>query len=360
LGIMEDALQSFFEQNPVDSVSALASLQPKTRHIVVASSLDRLEEKLAKAGVHLPTAQTIVSEVAAKRNSYFALSKLIVAQVGPQQAQSAVCVFRETNPQNTDLLCLVAETRFEGSFYELQEQIRSESMAAIKKLASKLPASITRYHAFTDLSITQFNNLKSVKGYSEFDSMIRKAIAIKEQVVSTLSKKTDPFVVKLFKNGITSYTGRTKVEVLENVDSMKVRDYCSYLVRRLNVKSSDQPTLVDTLSMASFIEKTTWKELDFQFKPTGSGSATMAAVNAYLDPNTGKVEFVNWVIEAAFEIGPDIIVSTETRSWFFGLFSETKTIYTKRPAEISQETIKYLFDFFKASAFDKIRALRKV
>ena len=359
LGIMEDALQNIFEEYPINEGSA--SMQTKARHVVVASSLDRLEEKLTRAGVHAPTAQTIASEVVAKRGQYFTLTKLLSAEVGPQQAQTAICVFRETSAQNTDLLCLIAETAYEGSFADKTDQIRSQSIQAIKQVASKLPSSITRYHAFTDLSITQFNNLKSLQANSLFDSMIRKAIAIKDQVVNNLSQqKNDPFLVKLFKNGIMSYTGNTKVEVLENVETGKLRDYASYLAGQLNIPTANRPLFVDNLYMSSFIDKNEWKELNFQFKPAGTGSASMVTVTSYLDSATGKVEFVNWKIFAAFEIGSDYIVSTIRHSSLFGLFSSTTYQITKRPPEIDQRTIEYLFSFFKAAAFDKIRALRKI
>ena len=357
LGTMEDALLNVFEENPTQ---ASISLNTNVKHFTLASTVEELNSKLIEKGVHEATAQEITDLVASKQDLFFHLTKLISKQLNAGLDQTTICVFKIAKGGSNDLLCFVAETKFEGNFAELVEQIKASVLSAIKRVIAKLPASIIKYHAYTRFSLSEFFRLKSAKTQADLDKMLKEAVGTKDQVVYELNqKKGDPFLAKLFKNGITSYTSSAIVEGLEGVELNMLTEYSKYLADKMNIPASARPTFMDQLYLSSITDKNEWKEFEFMYK-LNSGTAKYVSVMSVLDSNTNTLDFLNSDIKAGFELGPDVIISTKRRSSFFGLFSKTTIEITKRPAELTMQSIELLFKFFKVAAFEKFRAFRKV
>lgn len=65
-------------------------------------------------------------------------------------------------------------------------------------------------------------------------------------------------------------------------------------------------------------------------------------------------------IRAGFEMAPDVILSTSSKSSWFGLFSKTTVKIVKKPAELTQSSIQLLFKFFKVSALEKFKKFRNI
>jgi hypothetical protein len=354
---MQDALLNVFEENPT---LAAVTLNTNVKHFTLTCSVEQLNSKLTEKGVHQATALEITDAVASKQDIYFHLTKLISKQLEAGLDQTTICVFKVGKANSNDLLCFVAETKFEGNFADLVEQIKASVLNAIKRVIAKLPASIIKYHAYTRLSLSEFFRLKSAKTQADLDKMLRDAVGTKDQVVYELNqKKNDPFLAKLFKNGITSYTSSAVVESLEGVELSMLTEYSKYLADKMNIPANARPTFMDQLYLSSITDKNEWKEFEFMYK-LNAGTAKYVSVMSVLESNTNTLDFLNSDIKAGFELGPDVIISTKRRSSFFGLFSRTTIEITKRPAELTMQSIELLFKFFKVSAFEKFRAFRKI
>jgi hypothetical protein len=358
LGTMADALLNVFEENPV---AATVSFETKANHFTVSATVDQLAEKLIAKGIHATLAKQISTEVSAKDGMFFHLTRLLSKEISTGVDQSAICVFKKSiRSEQRDLLCFSAETKFEGNFAEVVESIKASILGAFKKLISRLPSSIINYHAYTKLNLSEFFRLKSAQTQADLDKMLRDAVGSKDQVVYELNqKKNDPFIAKLFKNGITSYTSSAVVESLEGVEVDFLSEYTDFLADKMSIPANARPTFKDQLFLSSITDKNEWKEFEFLFK-LNSGTAKYVSVMSVLDSRTNTLDFLNSDIKAGFELGPDVIISTKRRSYFFGLFSSTTIEITKRPAELTMQSIELLFKFFKVAAFEKFRAFRHI
>lgn len=355
---MSDALLGIFE--PQSALQASAVLDANVKYFTLSSTLEELKNALVGKGLNEEIAEQLNQKIATKQDQLFRVSGFVSKEVSTGLYNSALCVYKISSGESRDLLCFTAEVKFEGALAERLTQIKASILAALKNVIAKLPASIRKYHSFTKLSLLQFFRLKSAQTQADLDRMLRDAVGTKDQVVYELNQKQgDPFLAKLFKNGITSYTSSAVVESLEGVELGMLNEYSVYLADKMNIPGHARPTFMDQLYLSSITDKNEWKEFEFMYK-LNSGTAKYVSVMSVLDSNTNTLDFLNSDIKAGFELGPDVIISTKRRSSFFGLFSSTSIQITYRPAELTMQSIELLFKFFKVAAFEKFRAFRHI
>ena len=112
------------------------------------------------------------------------------------------------------------------------------------------------------------------------------------------------------------------------------------------------------MQLAAFGSLGDWKSIDFIFK-NFAGTAKYINVMCATDRSVRESDFLIADVQASFELGPDIIVTTSTSKALFGLISWTTVKIVQRPAEISENTIRPLFNFFKLAAFEKFITFRQ-
>jgi hypothetical protein len=355
---MSDALLGIFEnQNALQSQTLL---DVNAKYFTLSSTPEDLKSGLVAKGINEEIAAQVSQKIATKQDKLFRTSGFVSKEVSVGVFHSVLCIYKISSGESRDLLCLTAEVKFEGALVEKLTLIKASILAAVKKVIANLPANIRKYHSFTKLSLLQFFRLKSAQTQAELDRMLRDAVGTKDQVVYELNQKRgDPFLAKLFKNGITSYTSSAIVESLEGVELDMLNDYSVYLADKMSIPAHARPTFMDQLYLSSITDKNEWKEFEFLYK-LNAGTAKYVSVMSVLDSNTNTLDFLNSDIKAGFELGPDVIISTRRRSSFFGLFSSTSIQITYRPAELTMQSIELLFKFFKVAAFEKFRAFRHI
>jgi hypothetical protein len=202
--------------------------------------------------------------------------------------------------------------------------------------------------------------VQSAQTQASLDKLIKEAAANKNQAVIDLNqKKGDPFLAKLFKNGLTSYTSTATVEAMEGIDADMLTEFSNYLADSLKIAAGARRDFMDQMSISAFADKNDWKEFAFIFK-LNAGTAKYVSVLSVLDSKTNTLDFLVCDIKSGFELAPDVIISTHTKSSFFGLFKSTKVVITRRPAELTMESIELLFKFFKVSALEKFALYRNI
>jgi hypothetical protein len=180
----------------------------------------------------------------------------------------------------------------------------------------------------------------------------------KDKVIYELNNnKKDPFLAKLFKNGLSSYSSSALVESVEGVDVNMLTKYAKYLAGKFAIPAQSSAEFHDQMFLSSITDKNEWKEFSFVFK-LNSGTAKYVSVMSVLDSKTNTLDFMNCDIKAGFSLASDVIISSSTKKRFFGLFSKTQFKITKRPAELTMRSIELLFKFFKVSALTKFKAFR--
>lgn len=169
----------------------------------------------------------------------------------------------------------------------------------------------------------------------------------------------DPFLAKVMKNGFKSYQSTAKVEFLSGVNTMYVDGYIGFLATQLGVPANRIESFKADMELATFVDRTTWKEVDFLFN-LGKGQAKFVTVLTALNPEGTMLDFIVADIGATFEIGDDVFISTSTKSSFFGLFSKTKLKIKKVPTVMTQKSIELIFRYFKSIAFEQFAKFRGI
>lgn len=212
-----------------------------------------------------------------------------------------------------------------------------------------------RYQSYSNMKA-----LGSAQTQASLDKLIKEAAANKQQAVYDLNqKKGDPFLAKLFKNGLSAYTSTATIEAMEGIDVNMLTEFSNYLADNLRIAAASRREFMDQMSISAFADKNDWKEFAFIFK-LNAGTAKYVSVLSILDERTNTLDFLVCDIKSGFELAPDVIVSTHTKSSFFGLFKSTKIVVTRRPAELTMESIELLFKFFKVSALEKFKQFRNI
>lgn len=171
--------------------------------------------------------------------------------------------------------------------------------------------------------------------------------------------KKDPFVSKLFSNGLKKFESSAKVEFIQQVDANELSGFANYLAQSLRVPSAKRRSFIETIEASIWIDLNDWKEISFVFD-MGKGTAKFISVVAAINTRTNKIDFLLSDVKSTFEIGDDIFVSTYTKKSFFGLFGKTSIKIKKVPAKMTQKSIELIFKFFKIVAFERFAQFRQI
>ena len=196
--------------------------------------------------------------------------------------------------------------------------------------------------------------------FDQFRETLSASAAQKDKAWQDLyNKQGDPFVAKLFKNGITHFSSSTSLEADEGVEKKDLDEYCNHVVGKLGVPAGDRPSVIGEMKLAALSTEGETKIMSAVFKSGPGGSGRFVTILSAKDKVTKEYDFVLINVQASFEIGPDIIAVTVQKSALWGLIRWKETHYIKRAAEISEETINLVFDFFKFAAFEKLKDFLK-
>ena len=218
----------------------------------------------------------------------------------------------------------------------------------------------TFYPAGSNKILKRPFSLGSSTTFAQFRETLAASSAQKAQAWEEIYKrKDDPFVVKLFRNGITHFSHSASLQADEGVEKKDLDAYCNHVVDRLGVPQEARPELIKEIKLASMAENAQTQIISAVFPSGAQGHGRFVTIMAAKDYETKEYDFVIINIMATFEIGPDIIAVTVNHSALWGLIRWQEIKYIKRAAEISQETVGLVFDFFKFAAFDKFKEFLK-
>lgn len=193
---------------------------------------------------------------------------------------------------------------------------------------------------------------------SAVDAAIKDTVNQKGAAQQDLNaNKADPFVAKLFTNGLTKFESASSVQYLQKVPHGALDNFVNYLVRMLGVPADKQVDFKDTIHASAYMENNEWKEFDFIYRQNGTGGAKYSSILVFNIDGTA-FDFLIADVKATFELGDDIFVSTSTKSKFFGLSSKTEVQIRKVPAVMTQKSIDLIFKFFKIVAYDSFAKFR--
>jgi len=355
---MPEALKETFKQSILDKLPRDVKISSK--YFTATTEWYKTESTLVQNGVNANLAKFYSGKITVSGDIYLRSSGIRVQRLTAKTYTSAVCLYRK-NDKKVDLFCMNAN--LELSADKDESDIVLSLLFAMKKESEKVPTELAKFHVFTSLGMVAKaakSNLKSAQTQKELDDILKTTINGKDAAMIDLNQnKNDPFVAKLFRNGLDSFRSTTVIESLEGVEASMLMEYANFLADQLKIPGNARGDFLTQLEISAYTDKNEWKEFDFLFK-LNSGTAKYVSVMSVTDPASGNLDFLVSDIKSGFELGPDVIISTHTKSKFFGLFSSTKIVITKRPAELTQKSIELLFKFFKVVAFEKFAQFRKI
>ena len=349
--------QVFAAEYTSDQLLFQGRMKTAAKTFSFTSSPVALKRELINRGISGYIADNIALNVVEPVVGEFKASKIVSWMQSEYATVSAVCIYRATIQKfNVDFTCVVGTAIHDSAIdREAIEAVKRIVYTEMKETAFNLNL---KYHVFTEKSLEQFSSLKSDKTQADLGQLMKNEAGQREQVVYELNaNKNDPFIARLFKNGLTHFTSSAVIESIEGVDTPYLTEFSHYLADKLTLPGAMRNSFIDQLYLASISDRSEWKDISFVYK-LNVGEAKYMSVMTVTDEPSNTMDFVVCDIKAGFQMAPDIIVSTVKKSSFFGLFSSTSIRIDRRPAELTDKSIDLLFKFFKVSAFDKFRQFR--
>lgn len=138
-----------------------------------------------------------------------------------------------------------------------------------------------------------------------------------------------------------------------------LEEYANFLADSILIPASSRSAFIDSMIASSFADRGEWTEFEFLYK-VNAGTAKYVSVISNFNMDANTMDFLVCNIGNGFSMAPDVIITTHTKSKFFGLFSKTTIKTIAKPAELTQRSIELLFKFFKVAAFEKFAAFRNI
>lgn len=349
--------QVFATEHPADQLLFEGNIKTAAKHFSFTSTQVAFKREIVSRGMSAYLADNLALTITEPIVGEFKATRIVSWMQSEFGSVSAVCIYRGTSQKfNVDFICVVG-TAIHDSAQDKDsiEAVKRIIYTEMREIAMNLNL---KYHVFTEKNLEQFSALKSAKTQADLGVMMKAEAGKRDEVVYELNaNKNDPFIARLFKNGLTHFTSSAVIESIEGVDSPYLTEFSHYLADKLNLPAHIRTPLIDQLYLASISDRSEWKDIAFTYK-LNIGEAKYMSVMTVTDEPSNTMDFVVCDIKAGFQMAPDILVSTVTKKSFFGLFSSTSIRIDRRPAELTDKSIDLLFKFFKVSAFDKFRQFR--
>lgn len=356
-GSTNDAFKETFMH--FEDLSSLGA-SPKiidTTTLMFTVAYDELAERLIFEGVHHSLADLLVAATNNDlKDTFIRKTGIQTFKIEENAIQMVACVYRTAAQNKLDFVCLAAQSKV--TLANTLAVIGAMKIKLMKRLATHF-SRFRSLHAFSASGFNQMRGLGSAETQNKLTDFLEESQKGKAAAYTALyEKKDDPYTVKLYKNGLTSFSQSASVESLEGVESNMFNEYFEHLTNQLAIPADTKPDFLIEMQLATMGSRGEWKSIDFIFK-NSKGTAKYINVMCATDSRSGEADFLIADVQASFELGPDIIVTTSTSKALFGLISWTTVKIVKRAAEISEETIQILFNFFKLAAFEKFIAFRR-
>jgi hypothetical protein len=174
---MAEALLGMFETTSL--ADAQSSLDASARYFTAHVSLVQLKDVLIKQQVHEDLAQKLTLALVDAQDDRFHSTNLIVSEISTGVYQAAVCIFKNFADNIKDFICFTADVKLSADRIDQASFVKQAVLTALKNLVAHLPSRIIKYHAFTHLSLNQFNSLKSAQTQSDLNKMLKEALGEK-------------------------------------------------------------------------------------------------------------------------------------------------------------------------------------
>ena len=353
-----EALDASFLKIKSDKSRSLGEMP--IRFITFSANNEKLFETLMVHKLPTKLASLVVSSVESNlKDTFIRTTGIITSDASETITQKIVCAYRTGKDSANDYICLFAQIHVPAALKKTLKDLVLKMEVTMKKFAESLPTRLRNLHAFTTKGFDKLRGLGSAESQAKLTEFLNESAKNKDDAYQTLRKnENDPFVAKLFKNGLTHFTSSASVDSLEGVERALLQDYYTHLIQKMGIPENTQGDFRMEMELAALGSRGEWKSVDFLYK-NAKGSAKYVNVMCSYDDRLDEADFLIADVQATFELGPDLIVSTSTKSSFFGLFSKTSVKLIYIPAELTEKSIQLIFEFFKLAALEKFTAFRR-
>lgn len=177
----------------------------------------------------------------------FKKSDLITRRIFDDLFEMSVCFYQQASETKLDLICIIGRGIFSARSEEAAQAAWINIYSGMKNKAFSLPQAVLSLTVFqrAKLGSVMQQRLGSKQSQAELDQLIKNSASEKEQAIIDLNKnKNDPFLAKLFKNGLTSYTSSAVIENVEGVEQKMLNQYASFLAGNIGIPSNSRQEFI--------------------------------------------------------------------------------------------------------------------
>ena len=191
--------------------------------------------------------------------------------------------------------------------------------------------------------------------------MVNNAVSAASTILSFFGRHYSERLVGHFdNNGYNKFKASAKILHGRGLAYDRVPKFMQLLARSKNIPSKYWAEMENAGKWAAYTTSSTVTKQTLLFSAGKGGDASV--LQFYIENNREqkKLDVFTMTVDQKFELAPDVFVILEETSQFWGLSKSSKIRFKKMPANIKQDQIQFISDYFSLVALQELAEFLKV
>ena len=191
--------------------------------------------------------------------------------------------------------------------------------------------------------------------------MVNNAVNAASTILSFFGRHYSERLVGAFtNNGYKKFKASAKILHGQGLAYDRVPKFMQLLAQSRNIPTKYWGEMENAGKWAAYTTSSTVSKQTFTFSAGKGGDASV--LQFYIENNREKkkLDVFTMTVDHKFKLAPDVFVILAETSQFWGLSRSSKIRFKKMPANIKQDQIKFISDYFSLIALQELAAFLKV
>lgn len=176
-----------------------------------------------------------------------------------------------------------------------------------------------------------------------------------KDVIDVLKSSKSVTIQRIIRFGFNYFNQRSSVLKAIDIPYNRTQEFINAIIQDYNLPSRDTFNLGITYS-----DDFEWDQVQFLYSPANNGTYQSLTLFKNGDSVKNTASFFIVDIDADWQLAPDLLLVTTSRSWLGGLFSSTKQTIQEVPHMLTMDEVLKLQQFFMLVAIDNMSKALKI
>lgn len=214
-----------------------------------------------------------------------------------------------------------------------------------------------KYRIFIAILIIGFINCEVGPVISNYVKNIINMIKQEKQEISTLVPVSEKVSI-LYRTDFKRFKQSAEVVYYESVKDSDLPNFLEYISRIFSIPDTDKKEFAETFELVAFSDGQ--ESITFKIVSSVNGTKCKYILIVADRKDSVTTEWLIADIKATFELSPNLLFMTETRSNYLGLFKTTAPRIVKIPNNLDSNDLMQIIKYFDVIAFEKFAELMKI